>query len=249
MVVLGSKKSIVSVLVAASVLVGNEAFLVRNPAASAVSSSSSPVRGHVHVVVPVLRTDSLMMRQYMSVLQEQDEKSAVSVSRMRRMDHVWKPALLAAGIFLSTATAAGAVSGGGLDYAGTDISGQDFSNSDSYKGKDFTQVIAKGTSFVKSNLQGCRFYRAYLVNTDFEGADLRGASLEGTSMDDANLKDVNAGGTYFSKSLLDVKSVENADFSDASIPEKTQILLCEREDVKGTNPSTGVDTRESLMCL
>jgi hypothetical protein len=28
----------------------------------------------------------------------------------------------------------------------------------------FAQVIAKGTSFVKSNLQGCRFYKAYLVS-------------------------------------------------------------------------------------
>eukprot|EP00978_Attheya_sp_CCMP212_P007338 scaffold17066_cov44-Attheya_sp.AAC.1 len=68
-------------------------------------------------------------------------------------------------------------------------------------------------------------------------------------MDGANLKAVNAVGTYFSKSLLDVKSVENADFTKAQIPEKTQIWLCEREDVKGTNPSTGADTRESLMRL
>lgn len=57
-----------------------------------------------------------------------------------------------------------AVSGGGLDYAGTDISGQDFSISNAYKGKDFTQVIAKGTNFRNSNLQGCRFYKAYLVS-------------------------------------------------------------------------------------
>ena len=48
-----------------------------------------------------------------------------------------------------------AVSGGGLDFAGTDISGQDFSNNPTdYKGKDFTQVLAKGTNFAKSNLQG-----------------------------------------------------------------------------------------------
>lgn len=58
-----------------------------------------------------------------------------------------------------------AVSGGGLDYANIDITGQDFSNSNAYKGKDFTQVIAKGTNFAKSNLRGCRFYKAYLVRT------------------------------------------------------------------------------------
>ena len=60
----------------------------------------------------------------------------------------------------------GAVSGGGLDYANIDITGQDFSKGN-YKGKDFTQVIAKNTQFMGSNLQGCRFYKAYLVSVRF----------------------------------------------------------------------------------
>lgn len=55
-------------------------------------------------------------------------------------------------------------------------------------------MIAKTTSFKGSNLQGCRFYKAYLVATDFTKADLRGASLEDTSMDDAILTDANAAG-------------------------------------------------------
>jgi uncharacterized protein YjbI with pentapeptide repeats len=67
--------------------------------------------------------------------------------------------LLALAIVVAPATSVLAVSGGGLDYAGLDISGQDYSNSNSYKGKDFTQVIAKGANFAKSNLQGCRFYK------------------------------------------------------------------------------------------
>lgn len=77
----------------------------------------------------------------------------------------------------SLAAPAIAVSGGGLDYAGLDISGQDFSNnSKTYKGKDFTQVLAKATNFANSNFQGCRFYKAYLVNTDFSNSDIRGVS-------------------------------------------------------------------------
>ena len=140
-----------------------------------------------------------------------------------------------------------AVSGGGLDFAGLDISGQDFSNNN-YKGKDFTQVLAKGTSFAKSNLQGCRFYKAYLVNADFTDADIRGVSMEDTSMDNASLKNAIAAGSYFSVSILDTKSVENADFTDAQFPVKALPLLCDREDLKGTNPVTGVDTRDSVMC-
>ncbi len=67
-------------------------------------------------------------------------------------------------------------------------------------------------------------------------------------MEGANLNNVLASGAYFGQSLIDVKSAENADFTDATIPVKTLTLFCEREDVKGTNPITGVDTRESLMC-
>ena len=68
------------------------------------------------------------------------------------------------------------------------------------------------------------------------------------SMDDAILKNVNAAGAYFSASILDVKSMEGADFTDAQFPMKTLPQLCMRDDLDGTNPLTGVQTRESLMC-
>lgn len=112
----------------------------------------------------------------------------------------------------------------------------------------FCTVLAKKTSFAGSNLQGCRFYKAYLVQVDFTGADLRGASLEDTSMDEANLKNVNAAAAYFSRSILDVKNLENIDLTDAQVPVKALPLLCDRPDLKGTNPVTGVDTRDSIMC-
>lgn len=68
-------------------------------------------------------------------------------------------------------------------------------------------------------------------------------------MDNANLRNIIAAGSYFGQSLLDVQSLEGGDFTDAQIPTKTLKLVCDREDVKGTNPTTGVDTRDSLMCL
>jgi uncharacterized protein YjbI with pentapeptide repeats len=170
-----------------------------------------------------------------------DEASLVKYAKP-----VFLTSLLAAVLAIAP-SAVIAVSGGGLDFAGLDISGQDFSNGD-YKGKDFTQVLARGTNFAKSNMAGCRFYRAYLVNADFSDTDISGVSMEDTSMDGASLKNAVATGSYFSKSILDTESVENADFSDAQFPVKALPLLCDREDLKGTNPVTGVDTRESAMC-
>jgi len=156
--------------------------------------------------------------------------------------------LLASSLFITSALPVGAVSGGGSEFSGTVISGKQFSDGN-YKGKDFSQTIAQGTNFARSNLQGCRFFKGFLVNADFTGSDIRGATLEDTSMNGATLKDANAAGAYFSASILDVASLENADFTDAQIPVKIVPQLCERPDAKGTNPATGVDTRESLMCL
>ena len=67
-------------------------------------------------------------------------------------------------------------------------------------------------------------------------------------MEGANLKNALASGAYFGQSLADVGSAENADFTDATIPPKTLAIFCARDDVKGTNPITGEDTRDSLMC-
>lgn len=68
-------------------------------------------------------------------------------------------------------------------------------------------------------------------------------------MDGAILKDANVAGAYFSQTLFDAKSIENADFSDAQLPPKLLQRICDKDNFAfGTNPSTGVDTRDSLMC-
>jgi hypothetical protein len=72
--------------------------------------------------------------------------------------------------------------------------------------------------------------------------------MEDTSMDGANLKNAVAAGAYFSASIVDTASVENVDFTDAQFPVKSLPLLCDRPDMKGKNPVTGVDTRDSAMC-
>jgi len=54
-----------------------------------------------------------------------------------------------------------------------------------------------------------------------------------------------AGSTLFEG----VKSIENTDWSDTMLRKDQKKYLCAHPTAKGTNPTTGVDTRESLMCL
>mmetsp|Transcript_33495 Transcript_33495/g.61534 ORF Transcript_33495/g.61534 Transcript_33495/m.61534 type:complete len:248 (-) Transcript_33495:341-1084(-) len=173
--------------------------------------------------------------------------SPSSSSSSSKLEKSIASSVIGASILLGAAASAFAVSGGGLDYAGLDISGRDYGNGN-YKGKDFTQVLAKATNFANSNLQGCRFYNSFLTNADYEGADVRGVSFERAGLEGVNFKNAVAGGAYFDQSLSDVASIEGGDFTDAQMSDKTLMVICEREDAKGTNPTTGVDTRDSLMC-
>ena len=146
-----------------------------------------------------------------------------------------------------SSTQALAVSGGGKDFSGSSVEGKDFSGQ-GLKGKEFRGSRCANANFEGAGLQSTSFFQADLSNVNMKGADLTGASLEEAGLDGVDLSNAVVVSSYVSRTIADVASITGADFSEAVMPEKTLKALCSREDAKGVNPKTQVETRESLMC-
>ena len=122
---------------------------------------------------------------------------------------------------------------------------EDFSHSD-LVGAIYTEGDLRGSDFSGSDLRAAIFSRAIMPGVNFEGSDMQNAFLDYVVLRGSNFRGVVATGANFVRSDLGDCDVTDADFSEAVIDRYQNIQLC--ETASGTNPVTGVDTRQSLMC-
>lgn len=132
---------------------------------------------------------------------------------------------------------------------GVNLDRSDFSNQN-LKGVAFQQSIVRDSNFKGSNLVGSSFFDATLDGSNFEDADMSLSNVEMAQFNRANLHNTIMKEVYVSGSTLfeGVKTIEGSDWSDTFLRKDQVKYLCEHPTAKGTNPVTGVDTRESLMC-
>ncbi|XP_057523065.1 thylakoid lumenal 15 kDa protein 1, chloroplastic-like isoform X2 [Amaranthus tricolor] len=124
---------------------------------------------------------------------------------------------------------------------GQDLTGKDFS------GKTLIKQDFKTANFKGAKLLGASFFDADLTGADLSDADLRGVDFSLANVTKANLTNANlegalaTGNTSFKGSII-----TGADFTDVPLREDQREYLCKIAD--GVNPTTGNETRETLLC-
>ncbi|BAY34864.1 pentapeptide repeat-containing protein [Nostoc carneum NIES-2107] len=121
-----------------------------------------------------------------------------------------------------------------------DFSGRDLTDS------SFTKANLKKSNFSGANLSGVSFFAANVESANFEGADLSNATLDSARFIKANLTNAVLEGAFAANAKFDGAIIDGADFTDVLLRPDEQKKLC--QVAKGTNPTTGRDTRDSLFC-
>jgi uncharacterized protein YjbI with pentapeptide repeats len=132
-----------------------------------------------------------------------------------------------------------------ISYNNRALNDHDFSGQD-LRDASFDHSNLRGSDLSYANLSGVRFFASNLSIVNFEGANLTNADLESCRLTGSNFTNAILEGAFVVNTLFRGATIDGADFTDALLRSDTQKMLC--EIAQGTNPTTGRNTRETLLC-
>jgi uncharacterized protein YjbI with pentapeptide repeats len=132
-----------------------------------------------------------------------------------------------------------------LSYSNAELTGQDFSGQ-TLQGAEFSNANLEFTDFSNADVRGTVFSASVMTKANLSGADLTYALVDQVDFTGADLTNAILVESILLRSTFDNVEVTGADFTDAILDGKQIQILC--ETATGTNPETGVVTRDSLGC-
>jgi uncharacterized protein YjbI with pentapeptide repeats len=132
-----------------------------------------------------------------------------------------------------------------VNYTYSQLYDVDLSDKD-FKSGVFAAADVRNSTFAGSNLSKTILTKAAFLNTNLSGVNLTDSlmdrvSFENCDLSNAILQDIVATSTSFENT-----NIHGADFSGAILDRYQVYLLCQRAE--GTNPTTGIATKDSLLC-